>query len=479
MKKFFTRKNIIILLAIVAVGVGVYFLVRKKPLSEGLVQVNGRIEGDVVIVSSKYDGKIDQLLVREGDDVAQNQTLVRLDDPETRARLAQALRNLNVIIAQAKASGQNVTLTSETGNAVIQQALGQVQQAESSVAEAQSAAKSAEANIGIAEANVRSVGTTITQAQADVKRYTAEVQTAEATLASTQSGVEAARSQAKLSQQNAQRFTNLAKDGVVTIRQRDEYVTAAQKDQAQLQSAIANASAAQAQVASNQANLKRALAQVTASQADLQRAQAQLSTVMQDVSTARARVKEAMGKKTQAEGTLRQALTSPTQIAISQNQYSGALSQIAEAQAKVDEQRSILSNLFVTSPIAGRVVTRIRDNGEVVTAGSPILEVVDLNRLYLKAYVPENQIGKVRLGLPAQVYVDAYPNRAFDATVQYISSTAEFTPKEVQTPDERIKLVYAVKLYFNGNPDLRLTPGMPADAIIRWKEDAPWQKPQY
>jgi HlyD family secretion protein len=125
------------------------------------------------------------------------------------------------------------------------------------------------------------------------------------------------------------------------------------------------------------------------------------------------------------------------------------------------------------------VVNRIRDNGEVVTSGSPILEVVNLDRLYLKAYVPENQIGRIRLGLPAQVYVDAYPNEPFDATVGYISSSAEFTPKEVQTPDARVKLVYAVKLYLKNNPNHRLTPGMPEDAIIRWKEGVPWKRPQY
>ncbi len=74
--------------------------------------------------------------------------------------------------------------------------------------------------------------------------------------------------------------------------------------------------------------------------------------------------------------------------------------------------------------------------------------------------------------------MDAYPGRPFDATVRYISSTAEFTPKEVQTLDERVKLVYEVRLYLDRNPDYRLTPGMPADAMVRWKEGVPWQKPR-
>jgi len=115
----------------------------------------------------------------------------------------------------------------------------------------------------------------------------------------------------------------------------------------------------------------------------------------------------------------------------------------------------------------------------VVNAGMPLLELVDLDRLYLKVYVPEKDIGKVRRGLPARIHADAFPNEPFDATVRYIASRAEFTPKEVQTPDERTKLVYEVRLYLERNPDHRLTPGLPADAIIRWKEDVAWAAPRW
>lgn len=119
------------------------------------------------------------------------------------------------------------------------------------------------------------------------------------------------------------------------------------------------------------------------------------------------------------------------------------------------------------------------NTGEVVSAGSPLLEIVDLDKLYLKVYVPETQIGKLRLGLPARIHVDAFPDHPFDATVRYIASRAEFTPKEVQTVDERVKLIFAVRLYLDANPESRLMPGLPADAVIRWQEDAPWVKPQW
>ncbi|MEN6521401.1 MAG: HlyD family efflux transporter periplasmic adaptor subunit [Armatimonadota bacterium] len=479
MRKLLTRKNIIISLIVIAIGVGIYFLMRKTPLAEGLIQVNGRMEGDVVVVSSKYNGKITKLLAREGDNVTRGDMVVRLDDPETRDRLEQSKHNYGVMVAQANAAGQNVGLTSETGSSSIEQARGQVIQAESGVQDAQAAAKSAEANIKNAQAAVKSASAAVRQAKSAVRRYSADVETAKANLHSSEKQVESQRSQTKLSAANARRFTNLAKEGVVTERQRDEYVTTAAKDHAELQSAIANASSARAQVAAKQADLKTAKEQVAAAQASLQSAQAQLASARQDANAANARVITAKGVKAQAEGILRQAMTASTQVAISKSQHTSAQSQIQEAQAAVNEQRNILNSLFVVSPITGKVVTRVRDTGEVVTAGSPILEVVNLDKLYLKAYVPEKDIGKVRLGLPAKVYVDAYPNMPFDATVRYISSTAEFTPKEVQTPDERVKLVYAVKLYLNKNPDHRLTPGMPADAIIRWKESVPWQRPQY
>ncbi len=349
---------------------------------------------------------------------------------------------MNAVTAQARAAGQNVGLTSEKGNSSIDQARGQVLQAESDIAEAQSAVVSAQKSVHTTEASVHSAASMVNEAKADVcrytaelqtacdnvqaanadvTRYTAELQTACENLQAANWAVETAQAQAQLSDANARRFTNLANEGVVTERQRDDYVTAANKDDAQLQSAMANANAAnaqvaskqadlnrsmananaaKAQVASKQADLNRSMAKVASSSADFQYAQSQLAVAKQDVGTARARIGIAMGEKAQYEGIRREALTTPTQIAISRSQHASAQSKSKEARAKVDEQQSILQSLYVKSPITGIVTTRIRDTGENVVAGSPILEVVDLNRLYLKAYVPEYQIGKVRLGFP-------------------------------------------------------------------------------
>jgi len=156
-----------------------------------------------------------------------------------------------------------------------------------------------------------------------------------------------------------------------------------------------------------------------------------------------------------------------------------ARQQTHQAEAAVAEAGAVLQELQLKAPSGGMVSNRLREPGEVVAGGGAVLEIVDLNRLYLKVYVPENQIGKIRLGLPAQISTDAFPQHPFAATVSHIAARAEFTPKEVQTPDERVKLVYAVKLTLASNPDLRLTPGLPADAVIRWKDGVAWQAPRW
>ena len=128
----------------------------------------------------------------------------------------------------------------------------------------------------------------------------------------------------------------------------------------------------------------------------------------------------------------------------------------------------------IHSPIAGTILTRTVERGERVSEGTPLFTLVDLDRLYVKIYVPEPSIGKVALGQEARVYVDAYPGRAFAARVSRVSQEAEFTPKNVETREERVKLVFAVEVALAENPGGVLKPGMPADAVVRTQADAPW-----
>ena len=87
-------------------------------------------------------------------------------------------------------------------------------------------------------------------------------------------------------------------------------------------------------------------------------------------------------------------------------------------------------------------------------------------------------MARFREGRTARVYTDSDPEHPVPAELRYVAARAEFTPKEVQTADERVKLVYAVKLYLTENPDHRLTPGQSADAVIRWQNGVPWTRPR-
>lgn len=142
-----------------------------------------------------------------------------------------------------------------------------------------------------------------------------------------------------------------------------------------------------------------------------------------------------------------------------------ARAQRGQAQAAVAVARVALDDLQATSPIEGVVTRKYAEVGETLGAGRPVVTVTDISRPWLRVYIPENQIGKVRLGALAKVKVDTFPDREFDGRVSYVSSQAEFTPKNVQTQEERVKLVFAVNVTVD-NRDGTLKPGMPGDVYI-------------
>ena len=119
----------------------------------------------------------------------------------------------------------------------------------------------------------------------------------------------------------------------------------------------------------------------------------------------------------------------------------------------------------LSAPISGVVLSKAVEPGEQVAAGTPVVTLGDLGECWLKGYIPETELGRVKLGQRARVTTDSHPGRVFEGKVSFISSEAEFTPKSVQTEKERVKLVYRIKITL-ANPDMELKPGMPADAEI-------------
>ncbi len=150
---------------------------------------------------------------------------------------------------------------------------------------------------------------------------------------------------------------------------------------------------------------------------------------------------------------------------------------LREARSSLAEQQRYLDEMTVRAPAPGTVLVRTIERGEWVQPGSPLFTMVDLGQLYLKVYVPEPEIGKLALDRPARVYVDAFPQRFFPARVSKIASEAEFTPKNVETREERVKLVFAVELALAENPGGVLKPGMPADAVVRLQDGPEWITP--
>lgn len=138
--------------------------------------------------------------------------------------------------------------------------------------------------------------------------------------------------------------------------------------------------------------------------------------------------------------------------------------QQAVASLKVSQER--LKDAVLYAPTSGVVLKRNVEPGEAVGAGSPVYTIGDMEKPWVKVYVKENRLGLVKLGQKAGVTVDSYPGKIYNGKVTFISSEAEFTPKNVQTQEERVKLVFGMKVAVKNIND-ELKPGMPADVRIK------------
>jgi HlyD family secretion protein len=139
---------------------------------------------------------------------------------------------------------------------------------------------------------------------------------------------------------------------------------------------------------------------------------------------------------------------------------------VAQGEAAVRQAEAALANAVITAPFDGVVTVRDREPGETVGAGTPVLTLMNLADRWVRIYIREDRIGAVQVGQAASITADTYPDKAYRGSVSFISSEAEFTPRNVQTAEERVKLVYAVKIRITGDPSNELKPGMPADVRL-------------
>lgn len=430
MRKFNIRWVIPIVILLAALAVG-YYLYRTGSLPVSAFAaantpsvVSGFIEGDQVNVASEVGGRIAAITVKEGDHVSAGQVILWLDHSLLDAQIAQS--QAGVKTAQA----QLVLLKSQPQPSDLQAAQAELEAAQQNYAKISGGATDADiaatrAALAAAEQNYRKVkaGPTVDQ----LAQLKAQADNAQAALNQAQSAYD--------------------KIGGAT----NPYIGLAPQS-VQLQQATNNYAAAIA--AYNDMRSHPTPAELAAAEAQVQQEQSALSGLAPDA----AQLAGAHAQVQQAQAALDRLTPTVEQLAVAQDQ-------VEQAQAALAVLQSQVYKTEIASPVDGFVSQRAVNIGEIATPNAPLLTITKLDPVKLTIYVPETQLGEIKLGDQIRVQVDSFPDKSFDGHVVFISSQAEFTPRNVQTKEERVNTVFAVKLEI-ANPDSALKPGMPADATI-------------
>ncbi len=199
------------------------------------------------------------------------------------------------------------------------------------------------------------------------------------------------------------------------------------------------------------------------------------------VAAAKRRVEASQGALTTAEASLSNPGIRESQVALVRRQIAQQQAEVASAAAQTQQVRAELAeaednrrDLTIKAPFSGTVMTRAAEPGEVVIAGTAVLTLLNLSKVYLRGFVPEGQIGKVKIGQAARVYLDSNQQKPIDAYVSRIDPQATFTPENTYFRDDRVKQVVGVKLQLKGGFGFA-KPGMPVDGEILVRGDT-WPK---
>jgi HlyD family secretion protein len=370
-----------------------------------------------LVILSIAGGSIWYFLIRTP---ATPQNLIKLsgriegDDTTVSTKIAGRIREIQVREGDQVKAGQVIAvIDDEQVRAREEQERSKVLQAEARVLSAQQQiavlnAQLEESNIGVDQARI--------DAQGRVSQAEAQVAHAEAQLAQAEADYGQAR-------YDEQRYTTLASDGDVPERTGRQARTTAE---------------AQA------AAVRAARKQVEVARAALTIAKANLSNVAM--------------RSSHAAGIRKQILQAQSEILAAQAETEHARARVREVEADRDD-------LQVLAPIDGTVATRSAEPGEVVAAGTTLVTLVNLNAVYLRGFIPEGEIGRVRAGQTARVYLDSAPDRPLEAVVSRIDPEASFTPENTYFKDDRVKQVVGVKLQLK-SPGGYAKPGMPADGEV-------------
>lgn len=336
------------------------------------------------------------------------------DDATVSAKVAGRIREINVREGDQVKAGQVIALIDD------EQVQAREEQQQSLVREAEARVLSAQQQIAVLNAQLEESNIGVDQARVDAQ---GRVSQAEAQVAHAEAELVKAEADYGQARYDEERYTTLAKDGDVPERTGKQARTTAE---------------AQA------AAVRAAQRQVDVARGSLTMAKANLANVAMRTS--------------QATG-VRQ------QIVQAQSGITAAQAEAEQARAKLREVQADRDDLQVVAPIDGTVATRSAEPGEVVTAGTALVTLVDLNAVYLRGFIPEGEIGRVRAGQTARVYLDSAPEKAIEAVVTRIDPEASFTPENTYFKDDRVKQVVGVKLMLKGAAGYA-KPGMPADGEV-------------
>ena len=174
----------------------------------------------------------------------------------------------------------------------------------------------------------------------------------------------------------------------------------------------------------------------------------------------------AAAQESKARASLRMGEANSIELRRREQEITARQSEIARTQAQIRLIDTQLADTVAISPVSGIVLVKSADPGEVLAPGTSVITVGDIDHPWLRAYIGERDLGRVKLGSKVKVTTDSFPGKVYDGRVSFISSEAEFTPKQIQTTEERVKLVYRIKIDID-NPHHELKSNMPADAEIQ------------
>ncbi len=315
----------------------------------------------------------------------------------------------------------------------------QINVAEAKAAWEQATARLEEAKAGSRDSSIEKGIAAVQQADANIRMAQARKLQAEAGISKAREQREQAHSQL----QGAQRTLAYQQNRLAETRALFQQGAISQKDYETQQELV---SQAMTQVNQLEAQVAAAEAQYVTSQGEVAAAVAQTGTAQAQQAGAAADLD--LLKEGSTGYTIRALLAAQQQ-----------------AQAKLDQATLQLEKTKITAPADGILLRRSIEQGEVAKTGANLFTMMKADRLKLKVYIPEAQLNRVQTGQVVGIQVDAYPGETFTGKVTFLSEKAEFTPKNVQTPDERTKLVFAVTIEITDGQG-KIKPGMPADVIL-------------